>query len=268
MHCLTLKVRAVSTLLLSATMFIEWSGFPHIVFAQNVQEAPTGFDDQSNGLTTPEEFQNDRTLFNEQEQIVDGLGPVYNAQSCGECHQNPTSGGATQISELRAGFFNGSIFNEHPGGSLIHARAIDASIQERLQRNTNVRTLRMALSTLGDGFVECVPNQTFTAIANSQPPAIRGQVIGVPLLEANGTLRVGRFGWKNQHASLLSFAADAYLNEMGITSPLQPTENSSNGASVARSIACQTPKTMEKMCKLLPGLCALRRRRRAMKHLL
>lgn len=120
----------------------------------------------------------------------------------------------------------------------------------------------------GDGFVECVPNQTFTAIANSQPPAIRGQVIGVPLLEANGTLRVGRFGWKNQHASLLSFAADAYLNEMGITSPLQPTENSSNGASVARSIACQTPKTMEKMCKLLPGLCALRRRRRAMKHLL
>jgi CxxC motif-containing protein (DUF1111 family) len=32
------------------------------------------------------------------------------------------------------------------------------------------------------------------------------------------------FGWKDQHASLLSFAGDAYLNEMGITNRLQPTE--------------------------------------------
>jgi CxxC motif-containing protein (DUF1111 family) len=35
---------------------------------------------------------------------------------------------------------------------------------------------------------------------------------------------VGRFGWKDQHRSLLSFSADAFLNEMGMTSPLQPTE--------------------------------------------
>jgi CxxC motif-containing protein (DUF1111 family) len=62
---------------------------------------------------------------------------------------------------------------------------------------------------------------------------MKGQIISVPLLEAPGQTRVARFGWKNQHASLLSFAADAYLNEMGITSPLQPTENTSNGNSVA-----------------------------------
>src|SRR5262249_14601083 len=37
-------------------------------------------------------------------------------------------------------------------------------------------------------------------------------------------VRGGRFGWKNQHASLLSFAADAYLNEQGITSRFQPTD--------------------------------------------
>jgi CxxC motif-containing protein (DUF1111 family) len=54
----------------------------------------------------------------------------------------------------------------------------------------------------------------------------------VPVLEAGGALRIGRFGWKDQHASLLSFSADAYLNEVGITSPLLPTENTSNGASV------------------------------------
>src|SRR5439155_4519836 len=57
--------------------------------------------------------------------------------------------------------------------------------------------------------------------------------IQVPVNAAGNQLRGGRFGWKNQHASLVSFAADAYLNEMGITSPLQPTENTSNGNSVA-----------------------------------
>src|SRR5678816_1148654 len=62
---------------------------------------------------------------------------------------------------------------------------------------------------------------------------MRGQFIQVPVLEANNVLRGGRFGWKNQHASLVSFSADAYLNEMGITSPLQPSENTSNGTSVA-----------------------------------
>ena len=91
----------------------------------------------------------------------------------------------------------------------------------------------MSLSTLGDGFVESIPDETLAAIAAHQPPTMRGQLISVPVLEAGGALRAGRFGWKNQHASLVSFTADAYLNEMGITSPLQPTENTSDGQSVA-----------------------------------
>jgi CxxC motif-containing protein (DUF1111 family) len=56
---------------------------------------------------------------------------------------------------------------------------------------------------------------------------MRGTAIMVPVLEGDGSARVGRFGWKSQHASLESFSADAYLNEMGITSPLLPTENTS-----------------------------------------
>ncbi len=55
----------------------------------------------------------------------------------------------------------------------------------------------------------------------------------MPVLEANGASRIGRFGWKNQHASLQSFAADAYLNEMGITSPTFPEENTSSGEDVS-----------------------------------
>ena len=51
--------------------------------------------------------------------------------------------------------------------------------------------------------------------------------------ETAGPGSTGRFGHKNQQASLLSFSADAYVNEMGITSPLQPDENTSNGRVVA-----------------------------------
>ena len=67
---------------------------------------------------------------------------------------------------------------------------------------------------------------------------MRGQLINVPVLERPGTTRIGRFGWKNQQASLVSFSADAYVNEMGITSPLQPDENTSNGTSVAAFDRC------------------------------
>jgi CxxC motif-containing protein (DUF1111 family) len=94
----------------------------------------------------------------------------------------------------------------------------------------------MSTNILGDGFVEAIDSNILAAIANAQPGqsggAIAGQFLQVPVDEARGALRGGRFGWKNQQASLLSFSADAYLNEMGITSRLQPTENTSLGRSV------------------------------------
>jgi len=192
-------------------------------------EAPAGFDGGTNGFLTQEEFDLAREIFDEQEEIDEGLGPVYNALSCGNCHQNPVSGGISQVNELRAGRFDGSTFFDHAGGSLINDRAIDAAIQERISGSANVRTFRTSLNALGDGFVEAVANATIEAIAANQPASLRGTVLRIPVLEAGGVLRVARFGWKNQHASLVSFSADAYLNEMGITSPLLPDENSSVG---------------------------------------
>jgi CxxC motif-containing protein (DUF1111 family) len=143
------------------------------------------------------------------------------------------TGAISQITELRAGHFDGVNFIDHPGGSLINDRAVDASIQERVLGGNEVRTFRTSLNTLGDGFVEAVDSNTLVALANAQPSNMRGQFIEVPVGEAGGQTRGGRFGWKNQHASLLSFSADAYLNEMGITSVLQPNENTSNGNSTA-----------------------------------
>lgn len=96
-------------------------------------EAPAGFDNQTNGFTPQFQFDLDRAAFEEREEIADGLGPVYNAQACAECHQNPVSGAISQIFEVRAGHIgpDGTFVNP-PGGSLLQARAINAEIQERV----------------------------------------------------------------------------------------------------------------------------------------
>jgi len=206
-------------------------------FTQAPAEAPAAFNPGTmtlvtNGLVDQATFDADRAVFEEQEGRDEGLGPVYNAQSCAECHQNPVTGGISQITELRAGHFDGVNFVDHVGGSLINDRAINPAFQERVLGGNEVRTFRTSLNTLGDGFVEAVDSNTLVAISNGQPVGMRGQFIQVPVNEAGNAVRGGRFGWKNQHASLVSFSADAYLNEMGITSPLQPNDNTSNGVVV------------------------------------
>jgi CxxC motif-containing protein (DUF1111 family) len=210
-------------------------------------EAPTGFDNKSNGITDDTTHQADQTKFDEVEQLSDGLGPLYNAQSCRECHQSPVSGAASQVTELRVGhqgpdghFRNPEIPIDHgteviAGRSLVNDRAIcpnasfpNNEIQERVPETETIRTFRLSLNLLGDGFVEAVSDQTFIDLAQQQCKSshrkICGQILQVPIVEAPGQMSVGRFGWKDQHASLLSFAADAYLNEMGITNRLQPDE--------------------------------------------
>ena len=199
-------------------------------------EAPAAFDNRPNGLLSQIEFDKAKDQFAEVETVDSGLGPVYNAQSCEACHQNPVTGGISQVTELRAGHMAGGVFVPAPGGSLINDLAINATIQEHVPATEDIRTFRTALNVLGDGFVEAIDDATLVTIAGNQPGLsgglIAGQAISVPVLEAPGMTRVGRFGWKNQHASLLSFSADAYLNEMGITNRLVTTENTSMGNSV------------------------------------
>ena len=204
------------------------------VHTQAITEAPTGFNSTTNGFVAQTAMDSARVTFETAETFADGIGPVFNNISCVSCHGAPftATGAGSQITELRAGHFNGTNFVDHPGGSLIDDRATDRSIQEHILSGNEVRTLRLTLSTTGDGFVECIDSNTIAAIAANQPSGQRGTVIQVPVLESGGATRVGRFGWKNQNASLLSFAADAYLNEMGITNRLLSTENTSNGTVV------------------------------------
>lgn len=59
-------------------------------------EAPAAFDGVSNGLVDQPTHEADAKAFNGVEEIADGLGPIFNAQSCRECHQSPTSGAAAR----------------------------------------------------------------------------------------------------------------------------------------------------------------------------
>lgn len=220
-------------LLILQPLIVVADVLPRGVTKVSPTEAPAGFDNLTNGFATQEDMEIAQEEFDEAEEIDEGLGPVYNAQGCRECHQNPLSGGNSQITELRVGRFNGFTFTDRPGGSLLHSRAIHADILERVAGEDNVQTFRNSISLFGDGFVEAIANSTLQAIRAAQPSSVRGTIIFVPVLEAPGQTRIGRFGHKNQQASLVSFSADAYLNEMGITNPHQPVENTSNGASVA-----------------------------------
>jgi CxxC motif-containing protein (DUF1111 family) len=227
-----------------------------ILAQQSAPDAPTGFNTPtlatkpgsqsvSNGLPEPagDSFAQDQAVFETTHDPSTGLGPLFNATSCAACHQNPVTGAASQITEVRIGhrddngnFVNPSVTindgaNTVGGRSLINDRATCAQAQEHVPEAETTHALRAVLNTLGDGFVEAIDDATLIGIAQNQPTQsgglVQGEVIQVPVLEAPGQTRVGRFGWKNQHSSLLSFVADAYLNEMGVTSRLKPTDSTS-----------------------------------------
>src|SRR6202051_903983 len=225
---------------------------------QPATEAPAGFDTPtliknpgsrsvSNGIAEPtgDNFALDQQSYEMQHDVDSGLGPVFNGRACAECHQNPVSGGASQFTELRVGHLdaNGNFVNpvvpindgaaSISGRSLINDRAVVPEAQEHIPVSENIRALRAALNTLGDGFVEAIDDSTLLAIAANQPEISRGRIHGeaieVPVLEAPGQSRIGRFGWKDQHSSLLSFIGDAYLNEMGVTNRLRPRDETTIG---------------------------------------
>jgi CxxC motif-containing protein (DUF1111 family) len=214
------------------------------------QEAPAGFNTPSfngaqsvnNGIAEPpgDSFALDQQTFELNHSVATGLGPVYNATACASCHENPNTGGASQITELRVGhndangnFVNPTIaindgMNTISGRSIVNDRAICPQAQEHIPATENIRALRAVLNTLGDGFVEAIDDNTLLAIAARQPEEsdgmIHGEAVQAPIFEAPGLTRVGRFGWKDQHSSLLSFIADAYVNEMGVTNRLRPKD--------------------------------------------
>ena len=117
-----------------------------------IAEAPAGFDNRTNGFVPQGVFNQAKAEFERRSEIEDGLGPVYNAQACAECHQSPVTGGASQITELLAGRLNeAGAFVPHPGGGpsgvIIHSRATDASLVEAVLPGNDIQTLRQLIGT-------------------------------------------------------------------------------------------------------------------------
>jgi CxxC motif-containing protein (DUF1111 family) len=170
-----------------------------------------------------------------------GLGPVFNNTGCSQCHSTPVVGGGSAITETRYGTLTNGVFDPltQYGGSLIHSQGIGLFKGVNLVGEivpqppavpngpATIVAGRRTTPLFGLGLVGAVPDSTFQDLARLEQfltPDSAGRV-NVVTDVATGQSIVGRFGWKCQHGSLFSFAGDAYLNEMGITTPLFPNEN-------------------------------------------
>jgi CxxC motif-containing protein (DUF1111 family) len=203
--------------------------------------------DPFSGLTSEQRaaFDDGKEAFEEEEDILDGLGPIFNGTSCAQCHSNPTVGGDSNIVETRFGTTDKNKFDAlgDLGGSLIQSEGIGkvgacTFVGEVVPPGATIETERKTTPLFGLGLVDAVPDSTFEDLEK------KGGKVNRVLDPVSGTRKVGKFGWKAQVSSLLVFAAEAYVNEMGITSPLFPAEQCPNG-DCALIAACDPVKDPE-----------------------
>ncbi len=186
-----------------------------------------------NNLTSAQlsDFQTGLNQFNTADTPASGLGPIFNNVSCVACHSFGATGGASAITVTRYGKTVNGVFDplSSEGGTLLHSMATIPALQEVIPADANVIAHRITTPLFGLGLVEAIPDAAIQANANRpKPDGIKGRASMITDV-ASGLKRVGRFGWKAQHATLIAFAGDAYQNEVGVTNRLFPHENAPNG---------------------------------------
>jgi CxxC motif-containing protein (DUF1111 family) len=211
------------------------------------------FGDPLPGLTAAEQarFLAGKAAFEEAEDVADGLGPVFNENSCVACHATVVGGvsvtgaGSTRL-ETRFGLTVNGVFDPLDGtgasglalgGSLMQDHAIGQIgrinyVAEKVPRRANTVAQRRTTPLFGLGLVDNVPDDTLRQVAQAEQaltPATAGRLSIVNDVGFGQPGRVGRFGWKCQQATLFAFSGDAYLNEMGITTPMFPSESCPQG---------------------------------------
>ncbi len=169
--------------------------------------------------------------FENVETVESGLGPIFNNVSCAACHSAPSVGGSSTLMVTRFGRTVNGVFDPltEKGGSLLQEFAIDPAVREVIPPEANTIAHRRTTPLFGVGLIEAIPDAVLQQNAlQVKPDGVKGRAALITDV-VSGQTRVGRFGWKAQQATLLAFAADAYVNEMGITSRFFPTENAPNG---------------------------------------
>ncbi len=201
---------------------------------------PVLFGDPFAGLSAERAglFLDGKDEFEQVETAAQGLGPVFNGSSCAGCHSNPAAGGDSDTLETRFGTTTDNHFDPLAqfGGSLIQSEGIGAFgscnfAGETVPAQATIVAKRKTTPLFGLGLVDSVPDKVFLLLAQLEKnvsPATAGRPNIVADL-ATGRQAVGKFGWKAQNPNLKQFSGDAYLNEMGVTSPMFPAENCPNG---------------------------------------
>lgn len=190
----------------------------------------------------------------------DGLGPTFNSTSCRACHLRngrgapPTEdGGALTSALLRVSDAAGA---PHPVyGDQIQPNAIpgvpaegevrlrytpvpgayaDGAPYELLRAEAQVLwalgdpgplavSVRVAQATIGQGFLEAIPEAAI--LAGADPEDIDGDGIsGRARRDAEGS-PIGRFGWKGGQPTVDAQNAAALLGDLGLTTSLHPAQN-------------------------------------------
>jgi CxxC motif-containing protein (DUF1111 family) len=189
------------------------------------------------GLTAEqlELFNEGRVLYNTPLSVADGLGPVFNKSSCGNCHNNPIGGtGSQDVTRFGRADKGGFDPLDALGGSLLQESGISKTCVEFVPEEANVVSSRITNGALAYGLVEAIDDQDLLDNRDLQPINVQGVAHMVEAFEdpPKSPLHVGRFGWKSQVATVLTFSADAALNEMGLTNRFVQSENAPNGDTV------------------------------------
>lgn len=169
-----------------------------------------------------------------------GLGPLFNATSCVACHPGP--GGASideshfarRIAHMDPGSGR-TVPIEHPNSPVARRHALRdgvAIVSAAMPSQANVISLRMPLALYGIAGMDEIPDSVIEAQAISKGDGIKGRAHHV--VDSQGASRVGRYGWKADIATLKDMVANAFANELGVTSATvsreagaQPIEQSS-----------------------------------------
>lgn len=189
------------------------------------------------------EFNRGDPLFDVVLREADGLGPLYTRQACSSCHDGALRGAGfvQKMSVVQAdGITPAPDQSELLFGHTVHPfTAGGAKTPIIAPTNSNLRvSSRFGPPVLGRGYLEAILDDEIVAVAAAQANAtgsIHGRINRVVYAsQPNADTRfhshqpgdsvIGRFGVKARVATLDDFAADAMQGDMGITSPLRPSE--------------------------------------------
>jgi hypothetical protein len=164
------------------------------------------------------------TIFHTEFTPQTGLGAQFNAASCLACHPGP--GGASvheahfarRVARMdpvtaRIAPVDGRDNPTAPRFSAASPGQTEAP-SAAVPRAVNVVSLRMPLTLFGIGRIDDIPDEVIAAQAVSKGDGIKGRVNRV--VAADGSRRVGRYGWKADVATLAEMVGQAFANEMGV----------------------------------------------------